>query len=378
MKKKVLTAIGLMSGTSVDGVDLSIIKSDGYSKFEPVLDEYFDFDVNLRGKILKLRDKISCLDDLKKNNKELDLLEREITFFHSKLINKTLSDYKDKIDLIGFHGQTIFHDSKIKVSKQLGDGNLLSQLSKNIVINNFRKSDLENNGQGAPLTPIFHNLILNQIKEKYNLNFPLSIINIGGIANITNVINDNYNFNACDISPGNCLIDEWVRKNSKKKFDKNGDIAKSGKLNNLILNQAIDNFNFQDYKKSLDINDFDISFVKGLSLEDGCATLTKFTAYLISQGIIHTNKMGTNTLKNILICGGGRKNDFLINSIKEFLSMDKIQLKNIDDYGFNGDFVESQAFAYLSIRSFLELPISFPTTTGCNKPSIGGVLNKNF
>ena len=378
MKKKVFTAIGLMSGTSVDGIDLSIIKSDGCSNFEPVLDKYFDFEVNLRGKILKLRDKISCLEDLKKNYIELNDLEKEITLFHSKLVNETAIQYKDQIDLLGFHGQTIFHDSNIKISKQLGDGKLLSQLSKKVVINNFRKADLENDGQGAPLAPVFHNLISSQINKKYNINFPISIINIGGITNITNIMDDTSNFDAFDIAPGNCLIDNWVRKNSNFKFDLNGNIAKSGKVNELILNQAIDNFNFQDYKKSLDINDFDISFTKGLSLEDGCATLTKFTAYLIAQGIMFTNKINKNNLKNIFVCGGGRKNNFLIENIKNFLPTEKVELENIDNYGFNGDFVESQAFAYLAIRSFLKLPISFPATTRCSKPTIGGVLNKNF
>ena len=204
-----------MSGTSVDGVDLSIIKSDGSSKFEPILNKYFDFEVDLSKKILNLRDKISCLDDLKKNYLELDDLEKEITFFHSKLIKKTVTEYKDKIDLIGFHGQTIYHDLENKSFKTIGDGNLLSQLSKNIILNNFRKADLENDGQGAPLTPIF-NLISSQINKKYNINFPISIINIGGITNITNILNDNFNFEAFDIAPGNCLIDEWVRKNLKK------------------------------------------------------------------------------------------------------------------------------------------------------------------
>ena len=171
MKKKVFTAIGLMSGTSVDGVDLSIIKSDGHSKFEPVLNRYFDFDEYLGKKILELRDKVSSIENLKKYRLELDNLEKDITLFHSKLIDKTVKEYQQHIDLIGFHGQTIFHDSKLKISKQLGDGNLLSQLLKNIVINNFRKADLENNGQGAPLAPIFHNLISNIISKKKKLVF---------------------------------------------------------------------------------------------------------------------------------------------------------------------------------------------------------------
>ena len=378
MKKKVFTAIGLMSGTSVDGVDLSIIKSDGHSKFEPILDKYFDFDEFLRKKILELRDKISSIEDIKKNHLNLNDLEKDITLFHSKLIDQTVKDYQDHIDIIGFHGQTIFHDSKLKISKQLGDGNLLSQLVKNIVINNFRKADLENNGQGAPLTPIFHNLILNIISKKNEINFPLSIINIGGITNITNIIDNNSNFQAFDIAPGNCLIDQWVRKNSKYKYDKNGDLAKLGKVNDLFFNQAIDNFNLRNYKQSLDIKDFDISFVKGLSLEDGCATLTKFTAYLIAQGIIFTNTENKNNLENILVCGGGRKNDILINNINNFLTQKNTKLKNIDDYGFDGDFIESQAFAYLAIRSFLKLPLSFPSTTGCSNPTIGGEINKNF
>ena len=378
MKKKVFTAIGLMSGTSVDGVDLSIIKSDGHSKFEPVLNRYFDFDEYLGKKILELRDKVSSIENLKKYRLELDNLEKDITLFHSKLIDKTVKEYQQHIDLIGFHGQTIFHDSKLKISKQLGDGNLLSQLLKNIVINNFRKADLENNGQGAPLAPIFHNLISNIISKKKKISFPISIINIGGITNITNIVNNDSIFEAFDIAPGNCLIDQWVRKNSKDKYDKNGDLAKLGKVNDLFFNHAIDNFNLGDYKQSLDIKDFDISFAKGLSLEDGCATLTKFTAYLIAQGIISTNNDNKNNLENIFVCGGGRKNNILINEINSFLPNKVMKLKNIDDYGFDGDFIESQAFGYLAIRSFLKLPLSFPSTTGCIKPTIGGEINKNF
>ena len=378
MKKKVFTAIGLMSGTSVDGVDLSIIKSDGHSKFEPVLNRYFDFDEYLGKKILELRDKVSSIENLKKYRLELDNLEKDITLFHSKLIDKTVKEYQQHIDLIGFHGQTIFHDSKLKISKQLGDGNLLSQLLKNIVINNFRKADLENNGQGAPLAPIFHNLISNIISRKKKISFPISIINIGGITNITNIVNNDSIFEAFDIAPGNCLIDQWVRKNSKDKYDKNGDLAKLGKVNDLFFNHAIDNFNLGDYKQSLDIKDFDISFAKGLSLEDGCATLTKFTAYLIAQGIISTNNDNKNNLENIFVCGGGRKNNILINEINSFLPNKVMKLKNIDDYGFDGDFIESQAFAYLAIRSFLKLPSSYPSTTRCNSPTIGGVLSKNF
>ena len=151
-----------------------------------------------------------------------------------------------------------------------------------------------------------------------------------------------------------------------------------GKVNDLILNQAIDNFDITSYGKSLDIKDFDLSFFKGLSLEDGCATITKFSAHLIAKGIETVSKINNLIPKINLICGGGRKNSFLIKSISDYLIDKNIKLENIDNYGFDGDFIESQAFGYLSIRTYLNLPISFPNTTRCKKETIGGEINKNF
>ena len=174
------------------------------------------------------------------------------------------------------------------------------------------------------------------------------------------------------------MIDKWVRKNSKKNFDDKGAIAKSGTIDKLILNQAIDNFNTDVYDKSLDINDFDISFARGLSLEDGCATITNFTAYQIAKGIEHANGINDKPIK-YLVCGGGRKNSFLIQSIKDYLINKKnISLSSIDDYDLDGDYIESQAFGYIAIRSFLNLPISYPKTTGCELPIVGGKVVKNF
>ena len=155
MTKKLFTAIGLMSGTSMDGVDLSVIRSDGYNEFTGILDNYYKFDNKLHKSIADLRGKILNQKDLVVHSNELENLEREITLFHGKIINEILSDYNGNIDLIGFHGQTIYHNSDDKISKQLGDGKLLSQLTKKIVINNFRQKDLENKGQGAPLTQYF-------------------------------------------------------------------------------------------------------------------------------------------------------------------------------------------------------------------------------
>ena len=382
MKNKLYTAIGLMSGTSMDGVDASLIRSNGIDEFTNILDKYYEYDDSLHQELIDLRNLILVDEDLRKYSNRLSELEREITIFHSKVVNEISLKYNDEIDFIGFHGQTIFHNPEKKITKQLGEGNLLSQLVNKRVIYDFRQKDLKNNGQGAPLTPIFHHLLSQNINKKYKIEFPVCFINIGGISNITKISKKNEvveeNLEAFDSGPGNCLIDEWIRKNSNKNFDLGGSIAKSGKINQLILNQIIDNFKIESYEKSLDIKDFDISFARGLSLEDGCATITNFTAYLIAKGIEHSNFNGTKPIK-YLVCGGGRKNSFLIQNIKDYLSNNKnISLETIDKYSYDGDYVESQAFGYLAIRSFLNLPISFPKTTGCKTPTVGGKLVKNF
>jgi anhydro-N-acetylmuramic acid kinase len=382
MNNKLYTAIGLMSGTSMDGVDASLIRSNGIDEFTKILDEYHEYDTNLHQRLIDLRNLILNFDDLEKYSSRIHEIEREITIFHGKIVNQISIKYGDKIDLIGFHGQTIYHNPEKKITKQLGDGKLLSQLIKKKVIFDFRQEDIKNNGQGAPLTPIFHNLLSEYINKQNQIQFPIGFINIGGISNITKVIEANgkieENIEAYDSGPGNCLIDEWIRINSKRKFDNDGLIAQSGKIDQLILNQAIDNFEIKSYDKSLDIKNFDISFARGLSLEDGCATITNFTAYLIAKGIEYSNDDKSKNIK-YLLCGGGRKNNFLIKCIKDYLSnQTNLSLDIIDNYEYDGDYIESQAFGYLAIRSFLNLPISFPKTTGCDKPMVGGKMVENY
>ena len=380
MKKKLYTAIGLMSGTSMDGVDLSIISSDGYDEFSNIFDSYYKYDKKLQDQLVRLRDLVSTKKDLSKNSEKLRELERNLTLFHADVVNQSLKKYRDPIDLVGFHGQTIFHNPKEKITNQLGDGKLLSQIIKKKVVYDFRQADILNNGQGAPLTPIFHYVLSKKINKNYDIKFPIGFLNIGGIANVTKVVNNadkiQNKISAFDIGPGNCLIDEWVRNNSNKKYDKNGEMAKAGRVDQLILNQAIDSFKISSYSQSLDVKNFDVSFARGLSLEDGCATITNFTAHLIAQGLEHISKKNNIIF---LVCGGGRKNNNLINSIKNNLTnRKKIILETIDNYNLNGDYIESQAFAFLAIRSFLSLPISFNSTTGCEGFTVGGKLVENF
>ena len=360
---KEYTSLGLMSGTSMDGVDASIIQSDGETKYEVLKDKYFEYPQDIYLSLTRIRDKIKNSKDLKKFIDELKEIEKKITLFHSKAANDILLESKSNIDLIGFHGQTIFHNAEEKISKQLGDGKLLSQLIKKKIVYNFRENDLKNNGQGAPLTPIFHKLL----KEKFKIKLPSIFLNIGGIANAT-IIDLNNAIQSKDIGPGNCMIDEWIRSHSKIKFDRNGEIARLGKVNELILNQALENFQEVNNLNSYDIKDFDLSFVRGLSLEDGAATLTEYTSEIISENL-KTKLMKPKA--NIILGGGGRKNKFLLKKIEEKINT---SLKLIDIYGIDGDFVESQAFAYLAIRTCLNLPISFPETTGCSKPCAGGEI----
>ena len=374
--EKIYTALGLMSGTSMDGVDASIIKSNGEDKYEVIYDQYFKYDEKIYKELVNIRNKINSSKDLELNSIALNDIEKKITLFHASVCEKIISKSPINIDLIGFHGQTIFHNANEKISKQLGDAELLSALLRKKVVYNFRENDMRNGGQGAPLAPIFHQLLVNQNQ----ISLPTCILNIGGIANITIISsNDSNSLKSYDIGPGNCLMDEWVRKNSKEKFDKNGELAKTGKTNEIILNQAIDNFDNlkSNNNLSFDIKDFDLNFVRGLSLKDGLSTLTDFTATIIYQSIINSVNWDKDVDINILICGGGRKNLSLIDSIKNKLPLN-MKLSLIDDYKINGDFVESQAFAYLAIRSYLKKIISFPKTTNVKNSCSGGVVIINY
>ena len=359
-------SLGLMSGTSADGVDASIIQSDGDNECKVVLDKYFIYNQEIYENIHNIKEKIDNSKDLKRLSERLQILEKEITLFHAQVVKKIIKEFKSDINLIGFHGQTIFHNAKEKISKQLGDGKLLSSLTKKVVIYNFRQNDLINGGHGAPLTPIFHKLLKKKFKIK-NATF----INIGGITNITSILDEK--MSGTDIGPGMCLIDRWIRQKTKKNYDKDGMIAKSGQVNSKCLKLLLDNFynkeknSNKNLVQSFDTKHFNFSIIKDLSIEDGAATLTEFTSNIIISAIKekYLNKF------DIILCGGGRKNNFLIEKLKKSIS-----LKLIDDYGVNGDFIESQAFAYLGIRSFLGLPISYPETTNVKKPCTGGILVK--
>ena len=368
-----------MSGTSMDGVDASIIQTDGKLKYKAILDRYFEYPKNIYKNLTTLREKIKTSKDLKKHQKQIKAVEKEITIFHVKAVNEILTNERINVDFIGFHGQTIFHSAKGKITKQIGDGKLLSKLTKKKVVYNFRQNDLKNGGEGAPLTPIFHRMLAEKfslVQKKISPSTQGTFINIGGITNITRIDSD-FNIYAQDCGPGMCLIDKWMRLNSKNKIDKDGKVASKGNIKNEIVRDYIMKTHklLENYRVSLDVNDYNLSLVKNLSFKDGAATLTELTAINTLEWAERYSVEETI----LILCGGGRKNKFLIERMKKYSNQYfKGRLKMIDNFGIDGDFIESQAFAYLAIRSYLGLPITFPSTTGCKEPCTGGVVVKNF
>ena len=359
-------SLGLMSGTSIDGIDASIIKSNGEDFIEIIDDLYLKYNNSLKLKIIKTIDKCTSKEDLKILQKNIKDIEKDITIHHSKACKLIIKKNKKiKLDLIGFHGQTILHKPNEGFSIQIGDPKLLSKLTKTKVVYNFRENDILNGGQGAPLTPLYHRLILNKIKSI----LPSALINIGGISNITYQDKEG-RLLGFDTGPGNCLIDTWIKNNTKMEFDKDGDIAKAGKSNNKILNKFLnDPYYIKKIPKTLDVKYFNIDSLKKTNLEDGCATLSMLTVKSICKAINYFK----NPPKKILFSGGGRKNKYIINNIKKII---KKPIHLVDDFNFNGDFVESQAFGYLAIRSYLKKIITLPETTGVKLPSSGGSIYK--
>ena len=364
--KNLITSIGLMSGTSCDGVDASIIKSDGENEVHFIGNFFLPYEETVKLKIINLKEKINLILDIEKNMTDLNNLQKEITFIHAKIVDLIIKKFaldKSEIDLIGFHGHTIFHSFKDKKTKQIGDGRLLSKITGLNVVYNFRENDIKNGGQGAPLVPIFHKLL--QIKLRLKL--PLAFLNIGGISNLTH-LNKDKKMSSFDTGPGNFLIDRilQIKSSGRIQFDKGGMNAFEGNVDRNILDSYLSD-PYYDFlpPKSLDVNDFSLSQLRSLSLEDSVATLSELTSLTIVNAL---NFFKTKPLE-IILCGGGRKNKYIFERIKK---LSNIKISNIDDYKINGDFIESQAFAYLAIRSFLKKPITFPETTGATRPISGG------
>ncbi len=359
---KLLTVVGTMSGTSFDGIDVALITTDG----NKVTSLSNNFSVYYQE---RLRQNIRRVLSGDYDSKMLLDTEDEITLYHAQAINRLLKESgldKEQVDLIGFHGQTIFHDSRTYKTWQLGNPSLLAELSGINVIADFRRRDMANGGEGAPLAPLFHAAIFSEATP------PLAIINIGGVANITYLGRKN-NIIAFDTGPGCALIDDWIYSRMQLKYDADGEVGSIGTVHYEILDSLMEDSYFsRKPSKSLDRNHFTSVFnnISNLNAADGVATLTHFTAKAIAAA---KQFLPQNPVKWI-ISGGGRRNKYLMKILANDYGLD---VQNIDEFFFkntklNGDFIEAQAFAFLAARSYLHLPLSLPSTTGTVKPVSGG------
>lgn len=347
--------LGLMSGTSMDGIDVAAIRTDGKDSIVFGPTSFMPYNTSFK-------EKLQSVLGTTKRTQNIDAIEHQLTQHHVNAVKSLISESKltlEKIDAIGFHGHTILHQSPKQHPKgytwQIGDGQMLANATGLHVVCNFRRHDVENGGEGAPLVPIFHKALCDDLES------PLAIVNIGGISNLTWI--DKSDLTAFDLGPGNALIDQWIQSNTSQIFDDNGNFASQGTVHNDLLDIWLGHPYFKiKPPKSLDRLDFDFC-PTGLSLEDGAATLTAFTAECIISGL---PKMP----RNIFITGGGRHNTFLLTYLQRRLGC---SVKPVDDLGWNSDFLEAQAFAYLAKRSLKNLPITFPGTTGVKEPLIGGV-----
>ena len=363
---KIFKSIGLMSGTSADGIDLALIESDGKSIINCKNFHYKAYQDDFKKRLADLIYKAPTLSQIK-------TVENELTLLHADLVNEFLVTNKiskSEIDLVSFHGHTILHLPEKSVTWQIGNGHLLAKETGIDVVCDFRSKDVMLGGQGAPLVPIYHfNLLQEQPK-------PIAVLNIGGISNITYFDSDNENsIEAFDICFGNAPLDDLMKEKFGVEFDKDGELAKKGTVDFILADRILQNDLFHKKPpKSFDRDEFAslIDPINSLAKpEDALATF----AYMHAKAIEINLEFLSQKPQEILICGGGRKNNALMDEMKKCLT--GIRVKPIEEIGCNGDSIEAEAFAFLGIRNQLNLPISFPKTTGVPQPANGGVFYKS-
>jgi anhydro-N-acetylmuramic acid kinase len=349
---KTYNSIGLMSGTSMDGIDLAFIESDGKELIKRKKFTYKSYDKDFKKRLASLIYNTPTLVEIKQIENELTLLHAELVndFLHQNKINRRT------IDLIAFHGHTILHIPQQQITWQIGNPQLLAHKTGINVIADFRMKDIVLGGQGAPLVPIYHFYLLhNKIRRR-------AILNIGGISNITYFPGDSENdIEAFDICFGNAPFDDLMKEKFGRDFDQNGELAKSGNVDFILADRILQNEIFHKKPpKSFSRDDFStlLSPINSLKAEDALATFS----YMHAKAIQINLGFLSHKPQELVVCGGGRKNAAIMDEIKKWLS--GIEIKTAEEVGLNGDAVESEAFAFLGIRSLLNLPISFQRTTG--------------
>jgi anhydro-N-acetylmuramic acid kinase len=356
---KIYKVIGLMSGTSLDGVDAALIETDGEDMVRPGPGLTIAYTPEMRALLRAALDDARSVAEGGSVPQSIREAERHLTEVHAEAV-KALMRQTGPADLIGFHGQTILHRPERRWTWQIGDGALLARLTGVDVVNDFRSADVKAGGQGAPLVPLYHAVLV----KNSPLARPIAVVNIGGVANVTYIDDDTVL--AFDTGPGNAPIDDWMHRHAATPVDMNGDFAATGTVNSAALDAMLENtFFMRTPPKSLDRMDFGVAAVEALSPADGAATLTAFTA----ASIVRAREHFPEAPATWIVCGGGRHNGTLMAMLQARINA---QVLKAEGARWDGDALEAEAFAYLAVRSVMGLPLSLPTTTGVPQPMTGG------
>ena len=352
-------ALGLMSGTSLDGIDAALLRTDGRGRAQPGAWATHAYDDGLRD---RLRASLGGRGDVM-------AVQRDVTIAHADAVAALLAKAgvaADAVDVIGFHGHTIVHRPEEAITWQIGDGALLAERTGINVIGDLRSRDLAAGGQGAPLAPLYHAALASPLDR------PLAVLNLGGVGNVTWLGADDA-IRAFDTGPGNALIDDWVARHGGGRFDADGALARAGTAHDDILTGLLDNPYFdRPPPKSLDRDDFAgaVAALDGLSVADGAATLTAFTAAAVVRARDHL----AAAPRRWLVGGGGRHNPVVMAQLAAALG---VPVEPVEAVGWDGDALEAQAFAYLAVRALDGLALSLPGTTGAARPITGGALHRH-
>ncbi len=365
-----MTALGLMSGTSMDGIDAALLRTDGETVMELGPATTIEYTAVERNVVRRATE--AAMTFRQRPNDippEIANAENLVTSAHARVVEKLLdSNYAGDwdVEIIGFHGQTILHRPEEGWTWQIGNGRALAKSLGVTVVDDFRSADMSAGGQGAPLAPLYHQALVRSLEPRDTE--PIAVVNIGGIANVTWVSPDG-RLLAFDIGPGNGLLDDWMSERCGQPSDWNGETAARGRASD----SALEIMKQHEYlsalpPKSLDRHDFTLEAVNGLSAEDGAATLTRFTAHAIAASQAYFPA----PVGRWLVCGGGRHNPALM---AELAAIIRAPLTAVEDVGWRGDTIEAEAFGLLAVASMRGLPLSFPTTTGVPQPMGGGQVH---
>ena len=359
---KKIRALGLMSSPSLDGIATALIVTDGVDVYEVERSRVEPYNDDIRERLQNLA---SRRPNTEKFALEFQGLEEQLTRAHAEVAREMIDFADGKVDVIGFHGHTLYHNAKQHFIYQMGDGELLAQMTGIKVVDHFAHADLLAGGQGGPLVPVYYASLVNNIKK------PVGVVHIGGISNLT-WVGDNGELMAFDAGPGNAQINDWVFYHAGLHMDYDGKLAISGKVNDKVLINLMRHKYFAAYPpKSLDRNAFKdkLEHLEGLSLEDGAATVTEF----VVEAIVYSMALYfPSQPQQLIVCGGGAKNPTLMRFLRAKLP--QTEVITAGQLGWRADTMEAQAMAFLAARRLYCLPISFPSTTGVSEPLVGGEI----